>query len=431
MKVDFTIRKARLRSGRMCDITITGTRIQSVVDNSDTSSRNTIDAHGRFVRETFVIAHLHLDKVMTGYLAEEATLTQYHGSSKNGAMTAVELASKVKEHYVESEIEQRVRRVLIDAEYFGVSDIRAFADVDTKAELKGIKALLKVKDEFKDRIGIQIVAFPQDGIIREPGAEELLYKSMELGAEVVGGIPWIEHTKKDSKKHIRIGFEIAKKFDADVAMLTDDAADPGLRTTEYLAAETIRNGWTGRVTACHARATALYNNAHHKKLIALLKKAGVSVVTNPHTGPLHVRVKQLLNAGVTVALGQDDVYDAYYPYGRCNMLEVAFLAGHLMWMMTRDDREVMYDMITLNPAKIMRLADYGLTPGKTANLVILNAEDSREALASHSEPLFVISNGIVHRETDLNGSRRDLAKKLSEDQASKANHHGIGKRDIG
>ena len=128
----------------------------------------------------------------------------------------------------------------------------------------------------------------------------------------------------------------------------------------------------------------------------MLKKAGVSVVTNPHTGPLHVRVKQLLNAGVTVALAQDDVYDAYYPYGRCNMLEVAFLAGHLMWMMTREDREVLYNMITVNPAKIMKLVDYGLAPGKVANLVILNAEDSREALASHSEPLTVIRNGSVN-----------------------------------
>ena len=407
MGADLIIRNARLRSGRICDIAIKETRIQSVDEKSDISSTHTIDAHRKLITETFVIAHLHLDKVLTGYLADEAALTQYHGSSKTNAMTAVELASKVKEHYVESEIEQRIRRVLTDAEYYGVSHIRAFADVDNRVGLKGIRALLKMKDEFKDRIGIQIVAFPQDGIIREPGAEELLYKSMELGADVVGGIPWIEPRKKDSKKHIKIGFEIAKQFDADIAMLTDDAADPALRTTEYLATETIRNGWIGRVTACHARSTALYSSAHHRKLVALLKKAGVDVVTNPHTGPLHVRVKLLLNAGVTVALGQDDVYDAYYPYGRCNMLEVAFLAGHILWMMTREDREVLYNMITVNPAKIMKLADYGLVPGKAANLIILKAEDSREALASHTAPAVVIRNGIVQCETRLNRSRRD------------------------
>ena len=139
-------------------------------------------------------------------------------------MTAIEVASRVKEHYVESEIISRVRKLLVEAERNGVSHIRAFADVDTKAKLIGINALLKMKQEFKDRIGIQIVAFPQDGIIREQGTEELLYKSMELGADLVGGIPWIEYTDEDARKHIDIAYEIATKYDADISMLTDDAA---------------------------------------------------------------------------------------------------------------------------------------------------------------------------------------------------------------
>jgi cytosine deaminase len=242
---------------------------------------------------------------------------------------------------------------------------------------------------------MEIVAFPQDGIIRDPGAEELLYKAMDLGADVVGGIPWIEYTDEDSKRHVDVAFEIAKKYDADVAMLTDDAGDPELRTTEYLATSAIRNGWTGRVTACHARATALYNDVYHRKVVALLKKAGVAVVTDPHTGPLHVRVRELLNGGVTVALGQDDVDDAYYPYGRCNMLEVAFLASHLLWMMSRQDRETLYDMITLNAAKAMGIDGYGLALGKEADLVVLNAQNLRDALAYHSAPLYVIKRGVI------------------------------------
>ena len=312
-----------------------------------------------------------------------------------GAMTAIELASHVKEHYVESEIVERVRAVLTEAERFGVSHLRAFVDVDTKAKLTGVKSVLKVREEFKDRISIQIVAFPQDGIIKEPGAEELLYQSMDLGADLIGGIPWIELTDEDSKKHIDIAFEIAKKYDADVAMLTDDAGDPELRTTEYLATSAIRHGWIGRVTACHARATALYNDVYHRKLIAILKIAKMGIVTDPHTGPLHVRVKELLDAGVTVALGQDDVYDAYYPYGRCNMLEVAFLASHLLWMMSRQDRESLYDMITLNAAKVMRLSGYGLAEGNLANLAILDSDNLREAYTRHSEPIYVIRNGVA------------------------------------
>lgn len=396
MNYDLILRNARLRSGKISEVAIAKGRIESIGESVGSSAGRVIDAQRNLVTEPFVIAHLHLDKVMTASLAEEAVLRQYHGGEMSGVMTAIEIASKVKERYVESEIVARVRETLLKAERYGVSHIRAFADVDTKAKLIGVNALLKIKQEFKDRIGIQIVAFPQDGIIREPGAEELLYKAMDLGADVVGGIPWIEYTDDDARKHVDIAFEIARKYDKDIAMLTDDAGDPGLRTTEYLAVSAIRNGWVGRVAACHARATGLYNDVYHRKFATLLKKAEMGVVTDPHTGPLHVKVKDLLNAGVTVALGQDDVDDAYYPYGRCNMLEVAFLASHLLWMMTHQDREIIYDMITINAAKVIGIKDYGLAIGKPANLVVLPAGDLREAFAYHSEPLYVVRNGAIN-----------------------------------
>jgi cytosine deaminase len=393
MKLDLLIQNARMRSGKIVDIGVANGKIESIKEKLPDAADKKIDAQTRLVTEPYVIAHLHLDKVMTGSLAEESVMSDYHAGS--GSMTAIEIASKVKAHYVESEIISRVRQVLIEAERNGVSHVRAFADVDTKAKLIGINALLRIKSEFKDRIGIQIVAFPQDGILRDPGTEELLYKSMELGADLVGGIPWIEYTEEDARKHIDIAYEIATKYDADIAMLTDDAADPGLRTTEYLATSAIKRGWTGRVAACHARATALYNDVYHRKLAALLKEACVGVVTDPHTGPLHVKVKDLLNAGVTVALGQDDVDDAYYPYGRCNMLEVAFLASHLLWMMSRQDREIIYDMITSNAAKVLGLQRYGIQVGDSANFVVLDATNLREAFAYHSEPAFVVRDGTV------------------------------------
>lgn len=406
---DLIVRNARLRSGRTYDIAITNGVIEKVSDKVEGSAEREIDARGRLATETFVITHLHLDKVMTGSLADEAVLSEYQDSSMGGAMTAVEVASRVKDHYVESEIVGRVRRVLIEAEFFGVSHIRAFADVDPKAQLIGIEALSKIKKEFKGRVDLQVVAFPEDGIIRQPGTEELLYKSMERGADVVGGHSWIEYTDEDARKHVDIVFEVAQRYDADVAIMTDDAGDPDLRTTEYVATSAIRKGWVGRASVYHARATALYNEVYHRKLCALLKKAEMGIATNPHTGPLHVRVKDLLNAGVTVALGQDDVYDAYYSYGRCNMLEVAFLASHLLWMMTPNDRELLYDMITVNPAKIMRIGGYGLTVGNPANIVILSADNLREALAYHTEPLYVIRNGVLRRETQITRTSHDKA----------------------
>jgi cytosine deaminase len=187
MATDLIIRNARLRSGIVRDIAISAGRVKQISESLNASAERVIEAKGKLTTEAFVVPHLHLDKVMTGSLAEEGVLAAYHGtSSGSGPMNAIEVASKVKEHYNEHEIVDRVNRVLSEAERFGVSHVRAFADVDTKAELIGINALLKIKEEFKDRIALQIVAFPQDGIIRDPGTEELLYKAMDLGADVVG-----------------------------------------------------------------------------------------------------------------------------------------------------------------------------------------------------------------------------------------------------
>jgi cytosine deaminase len=258
--------------------------------------------------------------------------------------------------------------------------IRAFADVDRKARLEGVKALLRVRDEMRGKVDIQVVAFPQDGVVREPGAEELVREAMKLGADVVGGIPWIEYTDDDARAHVQKMVAIAREFGKDVSMLVDDAGDPTLRTLEMLAVEALRTGWEGRCLAQHARAMCLYPMPYFQKLVALLKKSGIGVVTDPQTGPLHARVKELLAEGALVCLGQDDISDAYYPYGRNNMLEVAFLASHLLWMTTAGEMETLYDMITVNGARAMNVKDFGLREGNAAHLVVLGAESVLEAL---------------------------------------------------
>ncbi len=397
---DIVIRNAKTRKFKsLVDIGILDGKIKAIKEKVDEKGSIEIDAKGKLVTESFVNAHLHLCKVYTLMMMTEEALKDYHGEDMGKAMTAIELAAKIKERYDEKWILPNVRRALKLAALNGVTHIRAFADVDSKAKLEGIKALIKAREEFKGIVDVQVVAFPQDGVVREPGAYELVREAMKMGADVVGGIPWIEFTEEDEQEHIDKMFEIAKEFDKPVSMLVDDAGDPGLRTLEMLAIKAIKEGWEGRVLAHHARAMALYPKPYFMKLVAILKKAKMGVISDPHTGPLHARVKEMIEEGALVALGQDDISDAYYPYGRNNMLEVAFLSSHILWMTTSEDMEKLYDMITVDAAKAMGIKNFGLKEGNDAHLVILKEENVLEALRNHDEPAYVISHGkLVDKE---------------------------------
>jgi cytosine deaminase len=392
---DIVIRRARLRgaSAMHAEIGIKDGRVVAIAPRLEGKGATEIDAGGNLVTESFVNPHLHLCKVWTLPMMEEEALKAYQGDGMGQALSGIELASKIKEKYAESWIVENARRAVALAALHGNLHIRALADVDGKARLEGVRALIRVRDEFRGIVDLQVVAFAQDGIVREPGARELMHQAMTLGADVVGGIPWIEFTDADAAEHVRICFDLAQEFGKDVSMLLDDAGDPDLRTLEMMATEAIKRGWQGRALAHHCRAMSLYPMPYVQRLARVLRAAGVAVVTDPHTGPLHARVKELLAENVCVCLGQDDISDAYYPFGRNNMLEVAFLASHLLWMMTRQDVGKLYDMITVEPAKAMNLRAFGLTVGSPASLVVLDQPDEVEALRYHGSPAYVISNG--------------------------------------
>jgi cytosine/creatinine deaminase len=394
---DIAIRRARLRDrdDAQADIGIKDGRITNIAPRLEGKAVTEIDAHANLVTESFVNPHLHLCKVWTLPMMEEDALKTYQGEAMGKALAGIELASKIKEQYAEGWITENARRAVAFAAVHGNLHIRAFADVDSKARLEAVRALIRVRDEFRGVVDIQVVAFPQEGIVREPGAAELLHQAMELGADVVGGIPWIELTDADAAEHIKTCFDYAQEFNCDVSMLLDDAGDPGLRTLETMAMEAIRRTWEGRALAHHCRATSLYPMPYVQRLARILRHAGVSLVTNPHTGPLHACVRELLAEDVLVCLGQDDISDAYYRFGRNNMLEVAFLASHLLWMMTRREIEKLYDMITRDAARAMNVSPYGLFEGAPANLVILGQPDVVESLRFHAPPAWVISNGRV------------------------------------
>jgi cytosine deaminase len=394
---DLLIRRACLRRGppTPVDIAIRNGVVEAIGEELRPPAKVEIDAAGGLVTESFVNPHLHLDKVYTAAMLDGQAMQDYHGQDMGKAMAAIERAAGVKQRYDEGWIDENVRRAVALAARYGTTHLRAFADVDTKAKLVGVRALLRARQEWRGRVEIQVVAFPQDGIVREPGAADLVRQALELGADVVGGIPWIEYTDVDAQTHVDAMFDLAVEFDRDVSMLVDDAGDAGLRTLEMMAVRAIRSGWRGRALAHHARAMALYPKPYLQKVAAMMKQAGMGIVTDPHTGPLHARVRELLEEGVLVCLGQDDISDAYYPFGRNNPLEVAFLASHLLWMTSRDDIDRLYDMITVDAARAIGLQDHRLAVGARANLVVLEAPDVVEALREHAAPRHVIREGVV------------------------------------
>ncbi|HSM70183.1 MAG TPA: cytosine deaminase, partial [Anaerolineales bacterium] len=202
---DILIKNARLRNKQdtSFDIGIADGKIASISDHLAGEAKTIIDASGGLVTESFANPHLHLCKVYTREMMDEEKLTDYHAEGMGKAMTTIELAARIKEKYDETWIIKNVRKAVAKAAIYGNTHIRALADVDSKARLEGVKALIRAREEFKGIVDIQVCAFPQDGWVREPGADKLMRESMEMGADVVGGIPWIEYTDADMQQHVK------------------------------------------------------------------------------------------------------------------------------------------------------------------------------------------------------------------------------------
>jgi cytosine deaminase len=406
--VDGVVRNARLVDGRVVTLGIVDGYYVSVTEGDvEVSAGLAIDAEGHLVTPTFVDAHLHLDKVYTLPLAGDAALSSYTSGSMGEAMRSiVREASAVKQHYDRSWIVPNVRRALDAAVLNGVLHVQAFVDVDTAAGLEGLVSVLEVREEYRDLVDLQVVAFPQDGLLRDPGAAALCEEAVRLGADVVGGIPWIEHTDRDAAEHVRWACRLAAATGSRVAMLTDDAGDPALRTTAMLAEAMIDHGLQGRGVACHARALATYPTPSVVRLADLARAAGLGFVSDPHTGPLHLPVREFLDDDLPVALGQDDIEDAYYPFGRHNMLEVAFLAAHTLGFLTGPDQLRLLDLVTGRAARVLGIADHGIAVGNRADLCVHHHERVVDVLREHARPRWVLRAGRVVAESEEHSTIR-------------------------
>jgi cytosine deaminase len=399
-----TVRRAALR-GRPGEwaIAMRDDQILAVVpeDSDLPDPAGTIDAAGRLVTPPFVDGHLHLCKVGTLDLVGGTPLAEYTGAAMGGAMTSIELAAAAKRDQTSERVLAGARRVLTESVRHGIRAVQAFVDVDPVAGLTGVDGVLAAKKEFRNLVDVQVVAFPQDGLLRTPGTEELMREAVARGVDVVGGIPWIEYTDADAAEHVRRMVGLAREHDLRVAMLVDDAGDPNLRTSEMLATALLESGMIGRGSAQHARALATYPQPTLRRALGLFRAAGLAFVTNPHTGPLHLPVTELLAAGIPVALGQDDIEDAYYPFGRHNLLEVAFLAAHLLDFRDDPALETLFDMVTIHGARALGRPSPALEPGAPADLLVLAGRTMREVLTRHEPPHHVVISGRVAATTRI------------------------------
>jgi cytosine deaminase len=223
---------------------------------------------------------------------------------------------------------------------------------------------------------------------------------MRLGADVVGGIPWIEHTDRDAAEHISWACRLAATTGSRVAMLVDDAGDPTLRTTAMLAEAMLDHDLRGRGVACHARALGLYPTPSVVRLVDLARAAGLGFVSDPHTGPLHLPVREFLDEDLPVALGQDDIEDAYYPFGRHNMLEVAFLAAHILGFLSGPDQLRLLDLVTGRAARVLGIEGHGIAEGNRADLCVHHHERVVDVLSEHARPRWVLRGGRVVAESE-------------------------------
>jgi len=400
--VDVVVRNARLLDGRVVTLGVAdGLYVAVTEEDVSVSPGLAIDAEGRLVTPSFVNAHLHLDKVYTLPLAGDAALASYTSDGMGEAMRAiVRDASAVKRNYDRAWIAPNVRRALDQAVLNGVLHVLAFVDVDTTAGLEGMAAVLEVREEYRDLVDLQVVAFPQDGLVRDDGAADLCEEALRLGADVVGGIPWIELTDADARAHVAWACRLAATTGSRVAMLVDDAGDPSLRTTAMLAEAMIEHGLQGRGVACHARALATYPTPSVVRLADLARAAGLGFVSDPHTGPLHLPVREFLADDLPVALGQDDIEDAYYPFGRHNMLEVAFLAAHVLGFLSGPDQLALLDLVTTRAARVLGVSGHGIEVGRRADLCVHHHERVVDVLREHARPRWVLRAGRVVAESE-------------------------------
>ena len=398
--LDLLVREANLPDGRSgIDIAVKDGRIVELKPRIETDAKEVIDAGGRLVTPPFIDAHFHMDSTLS--------LGQPRMNESGTLLEGIKLWSEVKPHLTVEAIKNRALALCRWAIARGNLAIRSHVDV-CDDRLLAVEALLDVRREMKPWLDLQLVAFPQDGFLRHAPARRNLLVALDKGVDVVGGIPHFERSMAEGARSVRELCEIAAERGLPVDMHCDESDDPLSRHVESLAHETERLGLQGRVTGSHLTSMHSMDNYYVSKLIPLMREAGLHVVANPlinitlqgrHDGyPKRrgmTRVKELMAAGVNVAMGHDCVMDPWYSLGSHDMLEVAHMGLHVGHMTGVAEMRHCFDAVTVNAAKVLGLEGYGLERDCHADFVILDAADPIEALRLKPARLYVVRRGRV------------------------------------
>lgn len=419
--MDLMVRNAKLRGAdALCDIGIVGKAIATIAPRIEAAGKEEIDAGGNLVTPPFCDPHLHLDAVLS------VGDPRYNRSGT--LLEGIEIWGERKPKLTKEIMVENAKEAVLWEFANGVQFIRTHADA-TDPTLLTVEVLLEVKEQMKDLVDIQIVAFPQDGVFTDPSGKTLMDRAMAMGADVVGGIPHNEFTREEGVLDVEYAFELAEKYGALIDIHCDETGDEQSRFVEVVLKRAIDTGMGPRVTASHTTAMHNYNNDYAFKLIRIAARSRVNFITNPFDNSVlqnrtdgyprrrgHTRVDELDANGVNVSIGHDSIMDPWYPMGMGSMLQGANLLMHTAHMSGYDQIPRLFDMITDNSAVTMQIQDrYGIAPGKPANLIVLDAADESEAIRLMSSPLYSIRNGKVLLRTkpavrtiDFAGSSRTI-----------------------
>jgi cytosine/creatinine deaminase len=409
MTFDLIVRGGTLPDGRVADIGIRGDRIVAVEPKIEAAAGQVIDAGGDLVAPPFVDPHFHMDATLSyGLPRVNASGTLLEGISLWGELREI------------ATVEEMVDRAVTYCDWaasMGLLAIRTHVDT-TPDHLRGVEAMLEVKRRVAGYIDLQLVAFPQDGLYRAPNGWDNVIRALDMGVDVVGGIPHFERTMEEGAQSLRELARIAAERGLMWDVHCDETDDPMSRHVETMAREVTRHGLGGRAAGSHLTSMHSMDNYYVSKLLPLIAESGMTAIPNPlinitlqgrhDTYPKRrglTRVKEMQAHGITVGWGQDCVLDPWYSLGTADMLDVAFMGLHVAQMTHPDEMRRCFDMVTVENARIMGLEGYGLAPGCVASLVVLDAGNPTEALRLRPDRLAVVSKGKIIVERQRNDAR--------------------------